>query len=294
MLLFAALVAGSFSFGSRIANDIDPTALTAVRFALSALVIGLIGRASGAMKKADIESPWRYAVLGGLMALYFVLMFEGLKTAAPVSTAAVFTLTPLLAAATGWILMRQATTRAMFGALVIGAAGALWVIFRGDLSRFLALDVGRGEAIYFAGCIAHAFYIPLVPKLNRGERLLSYGFYTMLAGAVVLTFFGLQSLLETDWASLSGTVWLVIIYLGVFASALSLSLVQYASLRLKAAKVMAYTYLVPLFVALWELVLAGALLPMAVVPGIALTCAALLALLREGASPRLAREPDRV
>ena len=30
------------------------------------------------------RAPWRYLILGGLFAGYFVLMFEGLKTAHPV------------------------------------------------------------------------------------------------------------------------------------------------------------------------------------------------------------------
>lgn len=40
MLLFAALVAGSNSFGKLIADDIDPAALTAIRFALAGAILG--------------------------------------------------------------------------------------------------------------------------------------------------------------------------------------------------------------------------------------------------------------
>jgi drug/metabolite transporter (DMT)-like permease len=51
-------------------------------------------------------------VLGGLFAVYFVTMFEGLKTAPPVSASAVFTLTPIMSALFGWVLLRQGVTRA--------------------------------------------------------------------------------------------------------------------------------------------------------------------------------------
>ncbi|WP_414898490.1 hypothetical protein [Rhodovulum sp. YEN HP10] len=40
MLGFSVLVAGAFSFGSLIVNDIDPVALTALRFLLAGAVIG--------------------------------------------------------------------------------------------------------------------------------------------------------------------------------------------------------------------------------------------------------------
>ena len=52
MLGFSVLVAGSFSFGSIIANDISPIALTAVRFILAAVVIGIITIATGSVTQA--------------------------------------------------------------------------------------------------------------------------------------------------------------------------------------------------------------------------------------------------
>ena len=105
-------------------------------------------------------------------------MFEGLKTAPAVSAAAVFTLTPILTAVFGYLLLRQITTVWMAAALAIGAAGALWVIFRADLQALRVFAIGRGEAIYFVGVIAHAIYTPMVRKLNRGERPLEFAFGT--------------------------------------------------------------------------------------------------------------------
>ncbi len=54
-------------------------------------------------------------------------------------------------------------------ALLIGALGALWVVFRADIATLRQFAGGRGELIYFWGCMAHAVYTPLVRKLNRGE-----------------------------------------------------------------------------------------------------------------------------
>ncbi len=98
MLVFSALVAGSFSLGSIIANEIAPAALNAVRFGIAAGVIGLAALATTGLPRRAAQAPWRYLVLGGLFATYFVLMFYGLQTAPPVSAAAVFTLTPVIAA----------------------------------------------------------------------------------------------------------------------------------------------------------------------------------------------------
>ena len=156
MLAFSALVAGSFSLGALAAPLISPAALTVARFALAGALVGGSAVLTGGIPRRAFQAPWRYVVLGALLACYFVLMFEGLRTAAAVPTAAVFTLTPVMAAGFGFVLLGQVTTARMAGALALGAVGAIWVIFRGDWTAMLALRVGRGEVIYFVGCIAHA------------------------------------------------------------------------------------------------------------------------------------------
>ncbi|WP_281708982.1 DMT family transporter [Phaeobacter italicus] len=279
MLLFSALVAGSFSLGSMVANDIAPMALNAIRFVIAGVVIGVAAHLTHGLRPAHFRAPWRFAVLGGLFAIYFVLMFYGLQTAPPVSAAAVFTLTPVLSAVFGFLLLRQITTLPMALALAIGGAGAIWVIFRGDLSAMRAFEVGQGEITYFWGCVAHAIYTPMVRRLNRGEPAVVFTFGTLVAGAIILTLFGWQDIRATDWASLSSLVWIAILYVAVFASAATFVLLQYASLHLPSAKVMAYTYLTPSWVILWEIALGKGVPDVIVLLGIALSVLALVMLL---------------
>ncbi len=90
---------------------------------LAAVILAALARATGGLTREALRAPWRYGVLGGLMAAYFVLMFEGLKTAAPVAAAAVFTLTPVMAAGFGWLVLRQRLTGRMALALAVGRRG---------------------------------------------------------------------------------------------------------------------------------------------------------------------------
>ncbi|WP_035260868.1 DMT family transporter [Actibacterium mucosum] len=281
MLAFSALIAGSFSFGGRIANLIDPVALTTVRFVIATAIIAAVVAMRGGIRRADLAAPWRYVVIGGLMAIYFVLMFEGLKTASPVSTSAVFTLAPIFAAGFGWLLLRQVTTARMALALTIGGLGALWVIFRADISALLALELGRGEGVFLIGVVAHAAYTPMVRRLNRGESPLVFTLGMLIAALVVLIAYGSDRVMATDWAALPAVVWAVTLYLAVFASATTFVLVQYATLRLPSAKVMAYTYLTPSWVIGWELILGAKPPPTLILAGIALTLVALWLLLAE-------------
>lgn len=281
MLAFSGLVAGSFSLGTQVANEIAPSAVNWARFFLAGLIVAGVVLAQGSFRREHFHAPWRYLVLGTLFAAYFVLMFEGLKSAPPVSAAAVFTLMPIMSAGFGWLLLRQVTTPRMAAGLAIGAAGALWVIFRADVGRMIAFDVGRGEFVYFLGCICHAAYTPMIPKLNRGEPAAVMTLGMIIAGFAVLTVYGWSDIVVTDWTALRPLVWVTIVYLAVFASAATFLLLQFASLRLPAAKVMAYSYLTPTWVIAWEVAQAHDTPPLLVLAGIGATVIALLLLLRD-------------
>lgn len=288
MLVFSALVAGAFSLGAMMANLISPTAFSALRFLLAAAILGsALVVSAGSLTRRALVAPWRYLVLGGLLAAYFVLMFEGLKTAAPVSAAAVFTLTPLMSAGFGWLLLGQRMTRRIAVALGLGAMGAVWVIFRADLSALMRFQIGRGEAIYLVGCASHALYTPMVKKLNRGESPAVFSFGVLLAGLVILTLLGLRDIRATDWAALPLIVWVTLVYTALFSTAVSFVLLQYAALRLPSSKVMAYTYLTPSWVALWEVALGKPVPPVLTLVGVAGIVLALVLLLKdqEGPSP---------
>jgi drug/metabolite transporter (DMT)-like permease len=280
MLLFSALVAGSFSIGGELALKVPPTALNTVRFALAALMVLPIVLLTTGFPKGWAKATWRYPVLGGIFALYFIAMFEGLKTAPPVSASAVFTLVPIMSAVLGWVLLRQRTTLRMGFGLAVGALGAIWVIFRADMSALLAFDIGAGEAIYYGGCVAHAIYTPLVRKLNRGEPPVVFTFGTLLGGLALMAVYSWSDLWATNWMALNMWFWLGLLYVSAFATAITFVLVQYATLRLPSAKVMAHTYLVPTWVICWDVARGGNVPPLMILVGIVLSITALFILLK--------------
>ena len=281
MLAFSLLVAGSFPLGVRIANFVDPTALTAARFWIAALVVSAFVATGPRVQHTDFRSVWRYFALGGVFSIYFVLMFEALKTAPSISTSAIFTLTPIMSALFGWILLRQVTTGWMALALAVGGIGAVWVVFRGDINAILRFDIGRGELIFLLGCFAHAFYTPLVRRLNRGEHPAVFTLGTIIAGGIILTIFSAQSLAVVEWSQLPLIFWIGLAYLSIAATASSFFCVQYATLHLPSAKVMAYTYLIPSWVIIWELCFGSSLPPLVILLGVAATIVALIMLLAD-------------
>lgn len=252
MVLFAALIAGSFSLARQALPYVDPAPLNAMRYLIAVAVMA--GYAFGLRGHRLVRpvAPWRFAILGGLMAVYFVTMFIALTMTSPVSTSAVFTLTPLMTMGFGLVLVGQTFGPMLVLSLLVAACGSIWVIFGGSVEAILGFRVGQGEAIFLLGCAAHALFVALLRKFNRGEPQSLMTFFVLVATAAWITLYGLPQIIVTDWLALPLMAWMTILYLAIFTGIVTFMLMQYASMRLPASKVMSYGYLVPSFVIVYE------------------------------------------
>ena len=275
-LLFALLIAGSFSVGHLAAPHFGPAALNAVRFAIAVLILLAINVALFKKLPSWPVDAWRFVIVGALMATYFILMFVALRLSTPVGTGAVFTLIPLMSAGFGWLLLRQTTGVTVITSLLIAAAGAIWVIFRGDVDAILGLKIGAGEAIFFIGCSCHAIVAPLVKKFNRGEPGVYFTLGSVTCTAIWITFFGIPELVTTNWSALPSIVWIAIAYLAIFTTAGTFFLVQFASMRLPSSKVLSYGYLTPAAIIIIEGAIGHGWPSASVLLGASVTAAALL------------------
>ncbi|MEL6505007.1 MAG: DMT family transporter [Pseudomonadota bacterium] len=276
-LSFALLIAGSFSIGHLAAPHMTPPALNGLRFILAASLLATlyVARRSSLPPPPRPKSFWRFALIGALMATYFITMFMALRITSPVSTGAVFTLIPLMSAGFGYIILRQTTGPVVLFSLLVAAAGALWVIFKGDLQALLSFRIGQGELIFFVGCVGHALVAPLVKLLNRGEDGLTFTLGTVSGTMVCVLLVGLGDLVDTDLTTMPPIVWVAIAYLAIFTTATTFFLVQYASMRLPASKVLSYGYLTPVAVILIEGAIGHGWPSLSIMIGAGITAAAL-------------------
>ena len=280
MLVYAFLVSTSFPVGAAITRGLDPVVLTCLRFALAALTFAAVVTAAGEWRRPSLGGLLRYAAISLTMAGFFVLMFEALRWTDPLSAGALFTLTPLMTAVIGYLAVRQRCSPGQLACLLLGAPAAAWVVFDGHVERLLALDLGYGELLFLGGVLCFAAYSPAVKRLHRGESLLLVTFWVLACGALLLALYGAPRILATDWGAVPGGVFLGIAYLAVFNTAVTFYIAKYASLRLQAFKVMAYTYLTPAFVVLLEGALGRGWPSASVIAGIAATAAVTLLLQR--------------
>jgi drug/metabolite transporter (DMT)-like permease len=182
-------------------------------------------------------------------------MFLSLRFTQPMNTGVIFTTVPGISGVFSWFLVRERLGGHRLLALALAMTGALWVIFEGNLDRFMALQLNHGDLIFFGGCLMMALYMPLVKLFHRGEPMAMMTLWILVTGSLWLLLFSLPRLSAISWTTIPLFTWLGIAYLAFFTTIITFFISQWATLHLGPTRVMAYSYLYPpLLVALeWGL-----------------------------------------
>ncbi len=282
MLVFTFLISTSFTVGRRISPELDPLVITLLRFCLALVLFALIAVVRREkMPELSALNLARYAWLAGLLIGYFVLMFEALRWTTALNTSAVFTLAPVITAVVSWYWLGQRLSNRQTVSLAVAAAGAIWVVFEGDWQNLINFSIGKGELIFFAAAFAYACYSPSVRRLHGAENLVVLTLMTLAVGVVMLLIISWRELWLVDWAAVPAIVWLGVVHLAVFTTAVSFFLMQYGSLHLPSALVMAYVYLIPAFVVAQNALISQVFPPPGVMLGVLVIAAALFIVQRD-------------
>ncbi|OGQ94633.1 MAG: hypothetical protein A2521_06200 [Deltaproteobacteria bacterium RIFOXYD12_FULL_57_12] len=291
MVLAAVLVSTSFTVGAAITRGLDPAVLLLVRYVVAALLFAPLLAARQGIVRPDLRQLGGYSAISACTVGFFWCMFEALRYTSALNTSVIFALVPGISGIYSAVFLGERLGRNRLLALLFGMAGALWVIFRGDPARLLAMEINHGDLIFLAGCFLMAAYTPLVKKLHRRESMLVMTFWVLVTGAGWLILLSLPQLGRVDWLAVAPEVWAGILYLAIFSTIVTFYLTHVATLYLGPTRVMAYSYFYPAFVLLidWGF---GHGLPAAVtLPGVGVVTLATVVLQRGAVEPVCRRPP---
>ncbi len=275
LLLARSLVATSFIVGAMITHGLAPERLTLVRFAVATLLFApyVVWRHGWVLPSARQVAG--YAAISASLVVFFWSMFEALRLTSSLNAAALFTMMPCISAVYAAVLVRERLGGLRLTALVLGAVGALWIIFRGDPQLLLGLAFNKGDLIFLGGVYAMALYTPLVRRFSRNEPAAVMSFWVLATGTGWLLLLNNRAVFETDWTGVEMNVYAGIVYLAVFPTILSFFIMQHATLRLGPTRVMSYSYLTPALVVAIEWALGRGLPDPILLPGVAIIVAAM-------------------
>ena len=253
MLLWALLIAVSFSAAAQVSQAIDPILLTGLRLLFCALVFLplLLVKGDTAM---NIQGLLSHALLGMLLALYFGSLFEALRYTSTVTTGTMFAVVPLSTLLFEAFLIPDSNLKQRVLPMLTAAAGAVLLVLKGagpdELPSLYAVSV------YGIGCLAMALYSPLSQRLKtntlKGRGPVGMTFWNMLFGALfLLAICGLSG----GWRSASlltaSDLWWLL-YLALFATLATFWLLHRAIGVIAPSAVISYIYLSTLFITLFH------------------------------------------
>lgn len=277
-LLATLLIAGSFLSAAKLSGVINPISLTLLRFMIAATVlmpvILLQSKYRGGIRKALPPS----LIMSLFFTGFFICMFEALKTTTALNTGTLYTLVPFMTALVSLLVFKEKISSKMLLVYLIGVAGTCWVIFGGDINALLALSLNGGDALFLAGCLSMVSFSISMKLLYRGGDIIVTVFCTLFGGVFWMALALMLFNQPIEWHVLNANDLLHMGYLALFTTLGSTFLIQKSTVVLGPARVSAYIYLSPVFVALLMLMVEGKSIPTIVLPGMALSITATILL----------------
>ena len=224
---------------------VSPLAFIFARFSLmiALALIVLFGKERGASLWIERADLGRFILAGmtgyTLYQLGFVL---GLSQTSPFSSSLLIAMVPLFTVLI-LAMMGERTPLQGWAGLAVAMVGAVIFLFdkRGAGAGTMVgdlLSIGAGISFAAYGIVNR----PLVAKYPTA----TYSAWTIVAGAVPLLVIALPATLQQDWASLSGSGWVSIVYLAILPVYVAYMLWNYAIARRGVATASSFGLLVPI------------------------------------------------
>ncbi|WP_084332516.1 DMT family transporter [Marinobacterium jannaschii] len=271
LLTWVSLLASSFVISAEMVRHASPVVSTGLRFMIASLI--MLPLVAGQLKRyASVAAIARYSFTSLFMVLFFLGLFESLKTTTALNTAVIYTLVPIFSVAIAWLALRNSTAWLPLLGFILGSAGAVWVLLA---SRGQSLQLHSGDLICLLACVSLALHVVLARKWGHLMPAPVGAFWILFCGSLMLLPFLLlgEGLAQVQWHDIA--FWQPLLYLTVFTTVITAVLQQYLVRAVGPKKLLAFTYLVPTLVVLWQQG-AGIFFSLLILPGIALTLLALL------------------
>jgi len=258
-LTYAKLVSAMFMWGGTwiagriIARELSaPLAVAAIRFLIAGLVLAAVARlTTGEIPLPKSRRAWR--TIWGLgffgIFLYGLCFFFGLQHLPAGRAALVVALNPVVVVLLAWLLGQEKMNGRKALGCAVALAGCLTVLGNGDPLALLRGTVGLGEWLIVGCVLTWTAYTFIGRRATELLSPLATTLYASLAGALLL---GLAALVQGDIDPLawSWRVWVSMLFLALFGTAIAYTWFTEAVHRLGAGQASVFINLVPVFAVL--------------------------------------------
>jgi drug/metabolite transporter (DMT)-like permease len=183
------------------------------------------------------------------VALNQLMFFHGLMRTSPVNSSIIMVATPILVLVLSAVLIGERVTWTKVGGVLLGAAGALTLVFLKPSGHSGGATV-LGDLFILINATSYGIYLVIVKPLMARYAAVTVMAWCFLLGAVVVLPIGLGELMEVRWAELTPPVWAALGFVVVLVTFVAYLLNTWALRFVSSSVVGTYIYMQPLLAVL--------------------------------------------
>ncbi len=260
MLTMAALFwGGSAVIGRAAAGHVPPFALTFWRWTFAFAVFVPLGGGALWRQREAARRNWKALVALSFLGMggFSVPYFYGLIYTQAANAAILNALSPMLILIISAVALGTPVGLRQIAGVVLGVGGAAMIVFRGELSEFLGLDINIGDGLILVSMIFWAFYTVALRKASVGLDQSAFMLcLTGLAVPMIAPFYAIEIANGHVFALDAYNIG-IILYAGICASVLAYLCWNMGVVRVGPHRAVFAQYLVPVFGALLAVALLG-------------------------------------
>jgi drug/metabolite transporter (DMT)-like permease len=246
-LLVAYLIFGlntPISKAALMHGDVSAIALTFYRFAGAGVLFWV---ASLFVKKEPVSL--RDLLLLFLASMFGILINQmsfiiGLSMTSPINASVITTLVPIMTMILAAFFLKEPITWKKIAGVLLGAAGALLLIFSGDAMHHKGVSI-TGDLLCVLSGLAFAVYLAAFKKLILRHSVITSMKWMFLSAMLCSLPWCWRDVLAVDYAALPADVMLQIAYVVVLSTFLAYLLVPVGQKQLRPTVVSMYNYFQP-------------------------------------------------
>lgn len=222
VLLSALIYGGNVIAGRLIAGSIPPITLSAVRALLGLIV--LLPLAWPAMKSAPKPTKkelFQLIVISLIgVSIPYVSLISGLAETTATNASVIFATLPAMTNLMLFIISKSKPSKFQVWGIVTSFLGLVIVFTRGDIFHLLSFRIGRGEMFIFLNVLCISLFNVVGQSFMKKFSALVTSVYSLVFAILTLTPLGIWQMNSFTW-HLSGSQWLLVIYMGCFAAGIA-------------------------------------------------------------------------
>ena len=254
LLLWVSLMASSFVVSKELLPYANPIASTGLRFILASIfmlpIVWITNIRNKNTRFVGTKVIIQYSFISLFLVLFFLGLFEALKTTSALRTSVIYTLVPLISVVLTYSVLKLKTSKTKIIGFILGTTGAIWVLLVINPGNIQLLQWNHGDSIFGVACFSLALHVILVKKWGADVPPAEGAFYIMAIGGIILLpfLFLFGNLSTVAWLHLQ--FWKTLLFLTIFTTMATFFLQQYLVQQVGPNRLLAFTYLIPGLVAI--------------------------------------------